>query len=42
VTRKQAARSGLVAAGALALGIWLGVSAGLATRAKHGSTAARH
>jgi hypothetical protein len=29
-------RSGLLAFAAFAVGIWLGLSAGLATRAKHG------
>ena len=36
MTRTQVTRTGLVAAGALVLGIWLGVSVGLATRARRG------
>jgi hypothetical protein len=33
VSRRQV-RNGMVAVGALALGVWIGVSVGLATRAK--------
>ena len=36
VSRSVATRGGLVAVGAFAVGVWLGVSAGLATRAKRG------
>ena len=36
VSRRAATRGGLVAVGAFAVGVWLGVSAGLATRAKRG------
>jgi hypothetical protein len=36
VSRKTATRAGLVAAGAFTVGIWLGLSAGLATRARKG------
>lgn len=36
MSRKAATRGGLVAVGAFAVGIWLGVSAGLVTRAKRG------
>jgi hypothetical protein len=34
VTSKKAVRGGLVAVGALAVGVWLGVAVGLGTRAK--------
>ena len=34
MSRRTAAWGGLVAAAALALGVWLGVTVGLATRAK--------
>jgi hypothetical protein len=34
MSRRQAVRSGAVGVGALALGVWLGVSVGLATRAR--------
>ena len=34
MTRKRVGRDGLVALAALALGIWLGVAVGLATRAR--------
>ena len=34
--RRTATRGGLVTVGALGLGIWLGVTVGLATRAKRG------
>jgi hypothetical protein len=34
VSRRKTVRSGLVAVAALALGVWVGVAAGLATRAK--------
>ncbi len=36
MSSSTAKRGGLVAVGALALGIWLGVTVGLATRAKRG------
>ena len=36
VSRRAATRGSLVAVGAFAVGVWLGVSAGLATRAKRG------
>ena len=36
VSRRTATRGGLVAVGVFAVGVWLGVTAGLATRAKHG------
>ena len=38
--RRAATRRGLVAVGALGLGIWVGVTVGLATRATRGTPAA--
>ena len=34
-SRKRAVRTGLVSVLALAVGVWMGVSVGLATRARH-------
>ena len=36
MARRAATRGGLLAMAAFAVGIWLGVTAGLATRARHG------